>query len=130
MNRQQRELRSCAVRVRSEPLDDKTRGTIARALDALAMLHGMLSDTEFDADLLGRIGVMLNNQGLPLFGMDTELTADELEDKYSAAPGHGDHPTYTHGEWRAEVAREETWLGYWDWVENQITHAVRRADDD
>jgi hypothetical protein len=36
-----------------------------------------------------------------------------------------EHPTYTRDDWKHEVSRDETILGYAEWVEQQI-----EANDD
>lgn len=55
----------------------------------------------------------------PVIEDDAELSAEELEDKYSPRGG-GEHPAYHLADWRAEVSREGTICGYWAWVEAQI----------
>lgn len=32
----------------------------------------------------------------------------------------GEHPTFPLADWRAEVASDDTRLGYWEWVANQL----------
>ncbi len=50
---------------------------------------------------------------------ELSLTAEELDAKYNPEGG-GEHPDYRRADWRAEVASDNTLLGYWHWVEAQI----------
>lgn len=59
---------------------------------------------------------------------DVELTAKELEDKYSPLGG-GEHPDHSRDDWRWEVANEDTILGYWAWLENRIEMESEEQDD-
>lgn len=51
---------------------------------------------------------------------DRDLNADELDAKYSPAGG-GEHPDYPREDWREMVHMEDTLLGYWAWVQHQLT---------
>lgn len=51
---------------------------------------------------------------------DHGLTAEQLDDKYNPEGG-GEHPQFPREQWRWHVDAENTLLGYWDWVEHQIT---------
>jgi len=53
-------------------------------------------------------------------GADIDLSADELEQKYSPAGG-GEHPDYPREDWREMVHIEDTLLGYWAWVHHALT---------
>lgn len=52
-------------------------------------------------------------------GEDEGLSAEELDHKYNP-DGGGEHPKFTREDWRDAVANDETILGYWDWLEEQI----------
>ncbi len=50
------------------------------------------------------------------------IDATLLANKY----GHwGSHPDHPFGDWQYEVANEDTRLGYWEWVAQEI-----RSNDD
>jgi hypothetical protein len=51
---------------------------------------------------------------------DSELTADQLEIRYSP-DGHGEHPDHTRQDWRHAVENDWTLLGYWAWVQHALT---------
>jgi hypothetical protein len=50
---------------------------------------------------------------------ETDLSADQLDDKYNQ-DGDGEHPTYPKGTWVIAVGTWQTLMGYWDWVAYQI----------
>ncbi|HBO9387015.1 hypothetical protein [Pseudomonas aeruginosa] len=50
---------------------------------------------------------------------DINLSADQLEEKYSPAGG-GQHPTFTREDWRVAVEADDTISGYWSWVHSEI----------
>ncbi|MFV3332606.1 hypothetical protein ACNFIA_16840 [Pseudomonas sp. NY15437] len=50
---------------------------------------------------------------------DINLTADQLEAKFSPAGG-GQHPTFTREDWITAVGADETISGYWQWVHSEI----------
>lgn len=58
---------------------------------------------------------------VPLYveGEDQGLTAEQLDSKYNP-DGGGEHPKHTREDWRNAVANDDTILGYWDWLEEQI----------
>lgn len=56
---------------------------------------------------------------------DFGLTAKHLEEKYEKK---GVHPVRTTQDWRDEVLRYHTLLGYWDWVEHQIAEYQDELD--
>lgn len=39
------------------------------------------------------------------------------------------HPDWTKSEWQTDVALDTTLLGYWDWVEHNLTVAASEAVD-
>lgn len=39
------------------------------------------------------------------------------------------HPDWTKSEWQTDVALDNTLLGYWDWVEHNLTVAASEAVD-
>lgn len=52
-------------------------------------------------------------------GEDRALKAHDLDEKYNL-DGGGEHPAYTRADWRVAVACDETTLGYWLWLEEQV----------
>lgn len=40
-----------------------------------------------------------------------------------------EHPDWTKSEWQTDVALDNTVLGYWDWVEHNLTVAASEAVD-
>ena len=50
---------------------------------------------------------------------DLYLAAQELDNKYNPV-GYGEHPKFKRSQWRGAVIRNETLLGYWEWVRLQI----------
>jgi hypothetical protein len=46
------------------------------------------------------------------------MTPEQLMEKYGGY--WGEHPIYTHGDWRHEVANGSTLAGYWQWVCDQF----------
>ena len=50
---------------------------------------------------------------------DATLTSEELEEKYSPTGG-GEHPLFKREDWRTAVNSDDTLLGYWGWVVNQL----------
>lgn len=51
---------------------------------------------------------------------DHHLTAAQLCTKYTTKRDNGEHPQYLRRDWRHEVAEDNTFLGYWQWVEHQL----------
>lgn len=51
---------------------------------------------------------------------DHELSALQLEDKYTGSGGWGENPEWPRQVWREEVLNEDTQCGYWDWVYNNV----------
>lgn len=51
---------------------------------------------------------------------DIDLSAEELEQKYSPQGG-GEHPDFPREDWREMIRIEDTLLGYWAWVNHQLT---------
>ncbi|HHH9443045.1 TPA: hypothetical protein ACP32N_005033 [Pseudomonas aeruginosa] len=58
-------------------------------------------------------------QLLNISNQDINLSADQLEAKYSPAGG-GQHPTFTRADWIIAVDSDETISGYWQWVNGEI----------
>ncbi len=56
---------------------------------------------------------------------DYNLTSDQLRVKYGS---WGSHPRHPVEDWQAEVADDETRLGYWDWLEQRI--AIDQDDNE
>lgn len=51
---------------------------------------------------------------------DFGLTAKQLREKYTTGEGWGRHPHFVVSDWQYEVDNNDTRLGYWDWVCNQL----------
>ena len=52
---------------------------------------------------------------------DTDMAAARLREEHG---GHWrNHPNYSHQDWMAEVANNDTRLGYWQWVASQVEQA-------
>lgn len=56
---------------------------------------------------------------------DFGLTPTQLEEKYEKK---GCHPHLGAHDWRVEVSKEHTLLGYWGWVEHQIAEYQDELD--
>lgn len=56
---------------------------------------------------------------------DFGLTVEELEAKY----GPSEHPDYIREEWRYDVGKGDTNLGYWEWVLHQVENHYGDACD-
>jgi len=56
----------------------------------------------------------------PVSPDDVGLSAEELEQKYSPQGG-GEHPDFPREDWREMIRIEDTLLGYWAWVNHQLT---------
>ena len=74
----------------------------------------------WDADTLDAVAEQVRAAGLPLLDADdASLDAEELEEKYSPTGG-GEHPLFKREDWRTAVNSDDTLLGYWGWVVNQL----------
>jgi hypothetical protein len=60
---------------------------------------------------------------------DKELSATELQAKYSTGESWGKHPTFPPEDWQYQVGEGDTRLGYWEWVASEIASADD-ADED
>lgn len=59
--------------------------------------------------------------------VDKELSAAELQAKYSTGDSWGKHPDHTPTDWQYAVANGDTRSGYWDWV---VSEVELRSDED
>lgn len=50
------------------------------------------------------------------------LTALQLKKMF----GNFEHPDYQQYQWRAAIDREDTLLGYWDWVAHELKEDARQ----
>ena len=74
----------------------------------------------WDADTLDAVAAQVRAAGLPLLDAeDAMLNAEGLEEKYSPTGG-GEHPLFKREDWRTAVNSDDTLLGYWGWVVNQL----------
>ena len=60
---------------------------------------------------------------------DHELTAGELEAKYTGSNGWGENPDWPRQLWREEVMNENTQCGYWEWMFNNIQSELHDETD-
>lgn len=51
---------------------------------------------------------------------DKDLSAADLQAKYSTGNTWGKHPTRTPKEWKEAVANNDTRSSYWEWVVSEI----------
>jgi hypothetical protein len=121
MNNYQQELNQLAMALRDPgQLDQPKRDEMAHHIDTLSLVHGMLSDKEWNADLYDRVSQLFLRSQIPLYPMDSELDAEQLADKYGTATSWGKHPKFSRSDWQHEVAAGDTQSGYWEWVYNRI----------
>lgn len=51
---------------------------------------------------------------------DFGLSTQHLAAKYDPDSDGGSHPGYLQWEWRHQVSRQDTLLGYWAWVKHEL----------
>ena len=89
-------------------------------LALMRIQNALNSSPKWNADTLDAVAAEVRAAGLPLLDAeDAMLSAEELEDKYSPAGG-GEHPLFKREDWRTAVNSDDTLLGYWGWVVNQL----------
>lgn len=54
---------------------------------------------------------------------DVTLLPIQLDDKYNQ-DGDGEHPVFTRRAWRCVVIRQDTIVGYWEWVACKLHEAA------
>ncbi len=94
------------------------------AFKLISLVHCVLTKRGWDDDACSVIAGHLRDYGLQVRDPNDELgmTAEELEAKYAAvaAQARPEHPTFDRRDWTQAVCRDETQLGYWPWVAEQI----------
>ena len=97
------------------------RVVAAGAVFALMRIQNALnSSPKWDADTLDAVAAQVRAAGLPLLDADdASLDAEGLEEKYSPTGG-GEHPLFKREDWRTAVNSDDTLLGYWGWLVNQL----------
>lgn len=89
-------------------------------LSLMWIQYALNRSPEWDADTLDAVAAQVRAAGLPLLDSDdAALDAEELEEKYSPTGG-GEHPLFKREDWRTAVNSDDTLLGYWGWVVNQL----------
>lgn len=106
--------------------DGESMSTAKAYLETLATIHEYLSDTEFSSESFNEIDDMFALHGLNLFGLDSQIDSDSLKAKYAGDDSEeifqpAMHPKYPKREWITMAAEGKTVLGYWEWVESQIS---------
>lgn len=91
--------------------------SLMRIQDVLNRAPAWDADT---LDALDAVAAQVRAAGLPLLDAeDVMLNAEGLEEKYSPTGG-GEHPLFKREDWRTAVNSDDTLLGYWGWVVNQL----------
>ena len=89
-------------------------------LSLMRIQDALNSSPKWNADTLDAVAAEVRAAGLPLLDAeDVMLNAEELEEKYSPTGG-GEHPLFKREDWRTAVNSDDTLLGYWGWVVNQL----------
>lgn len=57
---------------------------------------------------------------------DHLLDVEELMNKYGS---RGEHPNHPASDWQAQVANDDTRLGYWDWLVNELATAAEDSTE-
>lgn len=121
-----RELAQAIGKAEGEILSVETAEQVKAYLEMLADIHEDLSDFEFDSDSFDRMNEIFRTHGLDLFEMDSSLDSDSLKAKYAGDDSEeifqpAQHPKYPKHEWLTVAAENKTVLGYWEWVESQVS---------
>ena len=89
-------------------------------LALMRIQNALNSSPKWNADTLDAVAAEVRAAGLPLLDADdVMLNAEGLEEKYSPTGG-GEHPLFKREDWRTAVNSDDTLLGYWGWVVNQL----------
>ena len=89
-------------------------------LALMRIQNALNSSPKWSADTLDAVAAEVRAAGLPLLDADDAmLNAEGLEEKYSPTGG-GEHPLFKREDWRTAVNSDDTLLGYWGWVVNQL----------
>ncbi len=115
-------LRELATELRqetplTEPAAKTTLAVAASAVLVLASIHELLSDDEFSSDTFNHLQVLFDQHGVPLFNHDGACDEAQLRMKY----GDLGHPKHTVKDWKTAVHTDTTTMGYWEWVDLQLS---------
>ena len=100
--------------------EDQLKAAAGCVLALMRIQNALNSSPKWDADTLDAVAAQVRAAGLPLLDADdASLDAEELEEKYSPTGG-GEHPLFKREDWRTAVNSDDTLLGYWGWVVNQL----------
>lgn len=97
------------------------RVVAAGAVFALMRIQDAMNRApEWNSETMDAVAEQVRAAGLVLLDSDdAALDAEELEEKYSPTGG-GEHPLFKREDWRTAVNSDDTLLGYWGWVVNQL----------
>lgn len=100
--------------------EDQLKAAAGCVLALMRIQNALNSSPKWNADTLDAVAAEVRAAGLPLLDAeDAMLNAEELEEKYSPTGG-GEHPLFKREDWRTAVNSDDTLLGYWGWVVNQL----------
>lgn len=97
------------------------RVVAAGAVFALMRIQDAMNRSpEWNSETMDAVAEQVRAAGLVLLDSDDAmLNAEGLEEKYSPTGG-GEHPLFKREDWRTAVNSDDTLLGYWGWVVNQL----------
>lgn len=100
--------------------EDQLKAAAGCVLALMRIQNALNSSPKWNADTLDAVAAEVRAAGLPLLDAeDAMLNAEGLEEKYSPTGG-GEHPLFKREDWRTAVNSDDTLLGYWGWVVNQL----------
>ena len=100
--------------------EDQLKAAAGCVLSLMRIQNALNSSPKWNADTLDAVAAEVRAAGLPLLDAeDAMLNAEGLEEKYSPTGG-GEHPLFKREDWRTAVNSDDTLLGYWGWVVNQL----------
>ena len=100
--------------------NDDLKAAAGCVLALMRIQNALNSSPKWNADTLDAVAAEVRAAGLPLLDAeDAMLNAEGLEEKYSPTGG-GEHPLFKREDWRTAVNSDDTLLGYWGWVVNQL----------
>lgn len=100
--------------------EDQLKAAAGCVLALMRIQDALNRAPAWDADTLDAVAAQVRAAGLLLLDADdAALSAEELEEKYSPTGG-GEHPLFKREDWRTAVNSDDTLLGYWGWVVNQL----------
>ena len=100
--------------------EDQLKAAAGCVLALMRIQNALNRAPRWDAETLDAVAAQVRAAGLPLLDAeDAMLNAEGLEEKYSPTGG-GEHPLFKREDWRTAVNSDDTLLGYWGWVVNQL----------